>query len=35
MISSYLKIAYRNLLRHKSFSFINILGLSLGLTAAC
>jgi putative ABC transport system permease protein len=33
MISSYLKIAYRNLLRHKSFSFINILGLSLGLTA--
>lgn len=33
MLSNYLKIAYRNLLRHKSFSFLNILGLTLGLTA--
>jgi putative ABC transport system permease protein len=33
MISNYLKIACRNLLRHKSFSFINILGLTLGLSA--
>jgi putative ABC transport system permease protein len=33
MISNYLKIACRNLLRHKSFSFLNILGLTLGLTA--
>jgi putative ABC transport system permease protein len=33
MISNYLKIACRNLLRHKSFSILNILGLTLGLTA--
>jgi putative ABC transport system permease protein len=31
MIRNYLLIAYRNLLRHSSISFINILGLSLGL----
>jgi len=34
MLKSYLKIAWRNLLRHKSFSFINIGGLSIGI-AAC
>ncbi|MDP9080618.1 MAG: ABC transporter permease [Bacteroidota bacterium] len=34
MINSYLKIAWRNLIRHKSFSFINIGGLSIGI-AAC
>jgi putative ABC transport system permease protein len=33
MIRNYFKIAYRNLIRHKSFSFLNILGLTLGLTA--
>jgi putative ABC transport system permease protein len=33
MLSNYLKIAYRNLLRHRGFSSINILGLTLGLTA--
>lgn len=32
MLTNYLKIAVRNLLRSKSFSAINILGLSVGLT---
>jgi len=32
MIKNYLKIAWRNLLRNKSFSLINILGLSIGIT---
>jgi putative ABC transport system permease protein len=31
MIRNYLKIAIRNLLKHKVFSFINIAGLALGL----
>lgn len=34
MIWSYIKIAFRNLLRYKSFSIINILGLSIGLSAS-
>jgi len=34
MIKNYLKIAWRNLLKHKSFSLINILGLAIGI-AAC
>jgi len=33
MLKNYLTIAYRNLVRHKGFSFINIAGLALGLTA--
>jgi len=32
MFKNYLKIAWRNLLRNKSFSLLNILGLSIGLT---
>lgn len=32
MIRNYLKIAYRNLLRYKFISFINLFGLSVGLT---
>jgi putative ABC transport system permease protein len=32
MLRNYLKIAYRNLLRSKVYSLINILGLSLGIT---
>ncbi|QJW91465.1 FtsX-like permease family protein [Spirosoma taeanense] len=34
MLRNYLKIAFRNLLRHKSFTFINIVGLAIGL-ACC
>ena len=34
MIKNYLKIAYRNLLKSKVFSIINILGLAIGM-AAC
>ena len=32
MIKNYLKIAWRNLAKNKVFSFINIFGLSIGLT---
>ena len=32
MIRNYLKIAFRNLIRQKGYSFINIFGLSFGLT---
>lgn len=34
MIRNYLKIAFRNLERHKAFSFINITGLAIGI-ASC
>ena len=34
MISSYIKIAWRVLIRQKAFSLINILGLAVGM-AAC
>lgn len=34
MIKNNIKIAFRSLLRHKAFSFINILGLAVGI-AAC
>lgn len=33
MFQNYLLVAYRNLIRHKGFSFLNIAGLALGLTA--
>ncbi len=32
MLKNYLKIALRNLLRHKGYSFINIAGLAVGIT---
>ena len=34
MIKSYFKIAWRNLLRNKGYSFINISGLALGMTVS-
>jgi putative ABC transport system permease protein len=33
MFKNYLKIAWRNLWRNKVFSFINVMGLTIGLTA--
>ncbi|MFI5159850.1 MAG: ABC transporter permease [Sphingobacteriales bacterium] len=33
MLRNYIKIAFRNLWRHKSFSLINIIGLAVGMTA--
>lgn len=33
MLKNYFKIAFRNLWRHKAFSFINIMGLAVGMTA--
>jgi len=32
MFENYLKVAVRNLLRYKTYSFINISGLALGIT---
>lgn len=32
MLNNYLKIAFRNLLKHKTFSFINIFGLAVSLS---
>ncbi|APQ16979.1 ABC transporter permease [Maribacter hydrothermalis] len=34
MLRNYLKIAFRNIVKNKMFSLINILGLSIGLSAA-
>ncbi|HKH61968.1 MAG TPA: ABC transporter permease [Flavitalea sp.] len=33
MLKNYLKIAWRNLIKNKTFSFINIFGLTIGLTS--
>ncbi|WP_026135558.1 ABC transporter permease [Nafulsella turpanensis] len=32
MLKNYITVAFRNLMKHKGFSFINVLGLSIGLT---
>jgi putative ABC transport system permease protein len=34
MLNNYIKLGYRNILRHKRYAFLNILGLAVGL-AAC
>jgi putative ABC transport system permease protein len=34
MFKNYLKVAWRNILRHKAFSSINIVGLAIGLTCS-
>ncbi|MDF7815951.1 ABC transporter permease [Runella sp. MFBS21] len=34
MIRNYFKIAFRNLLKHKGYSFINVAGLAIGMTVA-
>ena len=34
MLRNYLKIAWRNILKSKTFSFINVLGLALGMTCS-
>ena len=34
MIKNYLKIAFRNLLRHRAFSLINIAGLAIGMASS-
>ncbi|WP_310587643.1 hypothetical protein [Fibrella rubiginis] len=34
MLRNYVKIAWRNLVKNKAFSFINIAGLSVGLAVA-
>src|SRR3546814_19440607 len=33
MISNYIKIAWRNLMRDKGFAFVNIFGLTIGMMA--
>src|SRR5688572_29668302 len=34
MLKTYLLTAYRTLIRNKSYSFLNVLGLSLGITCS-
>jgi|GEM_PF-5943216 len=34
MLKTYLVIAYRNFIRNKTFSLINVLGLAIGMSAA-
>ena len=34
MLLNYLKVAIRNLIRHKTYSFINVVGLALGLACS-
>jgi len=34
MIKNYIKVALRNLVKYKSYSFINIVGLAIGLACS-
>ena len=34
MLKNYIKIAWRNLINKRSFSLVNILGLTIGITSA-
>ena len=34
MLRNYIKIIFRNLLRHKAFSFLNIFGLAIGMACS-
>ena len=34
MLKNYLKVALRNLLRYKGYTFINIMGLAVGIAAS-
>src|SRR5688572_14311835 len=34
MLRNYLKVAFRNLVQHKAFSFINIAGLAIGMSCS-
>ena len=34
MFKNFLKVAWRNIIRYKSFSFINILGLTIGIACS-
>jgi len=34
MLKNYFKIAFRNMMRYKAFSFINIAGLALGMACS-
>ena len=34
MLKNYIKVAFRNMYRHKGFSFINIAGLAIGMACA-
>jgi len=35
MFKNYVKVAFRNILKHKVFSIINIVGLAIGIAAIC
>ena len=34
MFGNYIKVAFRNLLKHRAYSFINVFGLAVGMASA-